>query len=49
MKQGPVPVVPDILAWWVAEKLESLELGSVIFECKEGPYEPLGDEDILTK
>ena len=27
--------------------LECLESGSVILECKEGAYEPLGDEDIL--
>jgi len=27
--------------------LESLETGSVIFECKDGVYEPLKDEDIL--
>ena len=27
--------------------LESLEEGSVIFECKDGTYEPLSDEDVL--
>ena len=27
--------------------LVCLESGSVLFECKDGPYEPLGDEDIL--
>ena len=27
--------------------LECLEGGSVLFECKDGPYAPLGDEDIL--
>lgn len=27
--------------------LESLEEGSVIFECKNGVYAPLGNEDIL--
>ena len=27
--------------------LESLEDGSVIFECKAGTYEPLSDEDVL--
>lgn len=31
----------------VWHKLESLESGSVIFECKEGPFEPIGPEDIL--
>lgn len=28
--------------------LESLEEGSVIFECKDGAYEPLSEEDIMT-
>ena len=27
--------------------LESLEEGSVIFECKDGAYQPLSEEDIL--
>ncbi len=27
--------------------VKALESGSVILECKEGAYEPLGDEDIL--
>ena len=27
--------------------LESLEEGSVIFECKDGSYQPLSAEDIL--
>ena len=27
--------------------LECLESGSVLFECKDGPYEPLGEGDIL--
>lgn len=25
-----------------------LQSGSVIFEVKDGPYEPLGEEDVLT-
>lgn len=29
--------------------LECLERGSVLFESKDGAYEPLGEEDILTK
>lgn len=29
--------------------LESLEEGSVIFECKDGAYEPLSVDDILMK
>ena len=24
-----------------------LETGTVLFECKDGPYEPLGEEDVL--
>ena len=27
--------------------LKSLESGTVLFECKDGPYAPLGTEDIL--
>ena len=29
--------------------VECLESGSVLFESKDGAYEPLGEEDILTK
>ena len=32
----------------VWHKLESLESGSVIFECKEGPFVPHEEEGILT-
>ncbi len=32
----------------VWHKLEALELGSVIFECKEGPFVPHEVEGILT-
>ena len=28
--------------------LKSLESGTVLFECKDGKYEPLGEEDVLT-
>lgn len=28
--------------------VEVLESGTVILECKDGPYEPLGPEDIMT-
>ncbi|MBO6169086.1 MAG: WbuC family cupin fold metalloprotein [Bacteroidales bacterium] len=28
--------------------LKSLESGTILFECKDGPYEPLGEEDVLT-
>ena len=27
--------------------IRALESGSVLLECKDGPYEPLGEEDIL--
>ena len=27
--------------------LECLESGSVLFECKDGWYEPLGSEDVM--
>ena len=27
--------------------LQSLETGTVVVECKEGPYKPLADDDIL--
>ena len=27
--------------------LKSLESGTVLLECKDGPWEPLGEEDIL--
>lgn len=32
----------------VWHKLESLESGSVVFECKEGPFVPHEEEGILT-
>jgi cupin fold WbuC family metalloprotein len=28
--------------------IEVLEAGTVIFECKDGPYMPLGSEDLMT-
>jgi cupin fold WbuC family metalloprotein len=28
--------------------LEALESGTVIFEVKDGPYAPLGEEDVLS-
>lgn len=27
--------------------LKSLESGTILFECKDGPYEPLGEEDVM--
>ena len=29
--------------------LECLESGSVLFECKDGPYHPLGEDEIMVK
>ena len=34
----------DLGRW---HRLESLAHGTVIFECKDGAYEPLGEEDIM--
>ena len=31
----------------VWHSLKSLESGTVLLECKDGPWEPLGEEDIL--
>lgn len=31
--------------WW--HSLRSLESGTVLLECKDGEYEPIGEEDIL--
>ena len=43
-----VPVVP-VVPWFqgVWHKLESLESGSVIFECKEGPFVEHEEEGVL--
>ena len=38
-------VIIEIGRW---HKIVSLEPGTVIFEAKDGPYEPLSPEDILT-
>lgn len=43
---GECPVVQIEAGQW--HSLEVLESGTVIFEAKDGRYEPLGDEDILT-
>ena len=42
---GCVAVNIPIGQWHTVESLES---GTVILECKDGPYEPLGEEDVLT-
>lgn len=42
---GPIALVNVPAGQWYTVK--ALESGTVILECKNGPYEPLGDEDIL--
>ena len=42
---GPVVAVSIPIGQW--HTIRSLESGSVILECKDGAYEPLGPEDIL--
>jgi cupin fold WbuC family metalloprotein len=42
---GAVPGMTISKGQW--HKLVALESGTVIFEAKDGPYEPIGPEDIL--
>jgi cupin fold WbuC family metalloprotein len=42
---GQVLAVNIPLGQW--HSLQSLESGTVLLECKDGPWEPLGPEDIL--
>ena len=42
---GPVPAINIPIGQW--HTVRSLESGTVILECKDGAYEPLGPEDIL--
>ena len=44
MRPGGLVVNVPIGQW---HSLRSLESGTVLLECKDGKYEPLGDEDIL--
>ena len=44
MVPGGVVLNVPIGQW---HSLKSLESGTVLLECKDGAYEPLGDEDIL--
>ena len=44
MVPGGVSVVIPIGQW---HSLKSLESGTVLFECKDGPYEPLREEDVM--
>lgn len=43
---GECPVVQIEAGQW--HSLEVLESGTIIFEAKDGKYEPLGEKDILT-
>ena len=43
---GPIVAVNIPLGQW--HSVEVLESGTVILECKDGPYEPQRPEDILT-
>lgn len=42
---GPIVALNVPKGQW--HTVKALESGSVILECKEGAYEPLGEEDIL--
>ena len=44
MLPGGLVVNVPIGQW---HSLKSLENGTVLFECKDGAYEPLGEEDML--
>ena len=43
---GPIPAMSVEKGQW--HRLECLESGTVIVEFKDGPYEPIGAEDILS-
>ena len=42
---GPVAVINIPAGQW--HTVRALESDTVLLECKDGPYEPLGEEDIL--
>ena len=42
---GPVPAMNVEKGRW--HRLEALETGTVIVEFKNGPYEPIGAEDVM--
>lgn len=42
---GPVVALSVPIGQW--HRVQALESGTVILECKDGAYEPLGEEDIL--
>jgi len=43
---GPVAAISVPAGQW--HTVRALESGTVLLECKDGKYEPLGDEDILS-
>lgn len=42
---GPNVAISIPMGQW--HTVRALESGTVLLECKDGPYEPLGEEDIL--
>ena len=42
---GPIALINVPAGQW--HTVRALESGTVLLECKNGPWEPLGDEDIL--
>lgn len=42
---GPVPALNIPIGQW--HTVEVLESGTVILECKDGAYEPIGPEDVM--
>ncbi len=42
---GPVCAINIPAGQW--HTIRAVESGTILLECKDGPYEPLGDEDIL--
>ncbi len=42
---GPNMAINIPIGQW--HTIRALESGTVLLECKDGPYEPLGEEDIL--
>ena len=44
MRPGGIILNVPIGQW---HSLRSLESGTVLFECKDGKYEPLGEEDVM--
>lgn len=44
---GETPALQIPVGQW--HSLEVLEEGTIIFEAKDGKYEPLGEEDVMTR